>query len=325
MKHWIGIFLVFSMFSTAHAQEKKPSIFDTIKQKVKENISVNGEPLAQPTGQTGTKGAAAGYTSNMSAIDATYWRQPNFIPEVLDGSAHVRVHGSGAGVDQFGNLVSGAATCDLLFVFVAKTGKKLDEKTLDECAWLEFDLARKRSEKLPYFDTGHPEGKAAATKHFRPFVADRIEHYKKFDTFYIRPNNSIQYKHWSPDKGVLELQTNIASPGSTRGGDVRFTGPGWTNLPYDSFTKRRKTIPQSYETQLLMQIQMDAADGEFFDKALALGPDNQLHFKFNSGKQTPLGNGAFLNQMDVNVYKLKLVMGGAYGGKRRVLEFDSTD
>lgn len=295
--------------SVAFAQEaERPGFFDRVKQRVKENITVNGKPLADPTSRPGEP-----MRGTMDANRSKLWLQPQYTPETLEGAMHLRVGASG--IDNLSSVARGKFTCDLFYVFAAKANVPISDASLDSCAWQEYQLARDQGTLIEEVRTGNPEGKARATALYRPFVEDRIRRFRNQETFWFRPDRQhYDYTQYSADRGVYELQFKTPTWGGQGGDDQSngngFVGEGWTYQPFDPSTKRRTNYPNPREdsAKWLVTIPVSVGDREWFERGGPGGPDQRLFFKVNRAYTFPLQNGRRLNLMDIDIYKVQLDM-----------------
>lgn len=322
MRKFVVVLALAVMAGGVSAQDNSPGFFDKLKEAVKDSVSVNGKTLSgENVREQGTPQSVA-FAGDV--IQAGWWLNPTYTPEVLDGAAHIRT--GSAGMDKFGNPVSGDATCDMLLVFSAKSGIQLNDETLDGCALDEYKLALHQG-RVDKLDLSHQEGKARAIAMLRPKVDQRIEHYQRFDKFWFRPNNQMPYKHWSDEKGGLEIQMRFNRWGrDAEANGQGFSGPGWTLTPYDPVFRSRKKVQRQDMGLWEVVIGMDDEQGQFFKNSQAIGPDSRLYFKVNRAYVVPLGNGKRLDMMDIDIYRLHLDMKqGTIMAPSRILEFNSED
>ena len=276
----VAILLASFSIATIARVDEKLSAFKRLQQKVKENIVVNGKPLAEKKDTLGRYAPTPQGRGEVNGARAALWVSPAYTPPVLDGAALVRT--GAAGIDGFGNPVGGLDTCDLLLVFSAKSRVQLSENTLNDCALDEYRLAVKQGVAVEEINLGHPEGVARAMAMYRPFIAERLAHFAKFDRFYFRPINQTPFKHYSQQLGGLEMQLQMRTWGldENSNGDG-FSGPGWTQTPYDKIYQKRKRVFREDAAVYEILIKMGPEDGAYYEKASAIGVDNRLYAKCN--------------------------------------------
>ncbi len=296
--------LWFASAMAAAQQAEKPGLFDRIKQKVGENVTVNGKPLTESSSREGGP-----MRSTMNHAQASLWRQPVYTPESLDGAMHIRE--GIAGLDQFGQQVAGFRTCDLYLVFASRLeGAEVPDFKLDQCAADEYELDRKRG-AVQSFNISKPDGRAQMLAVYRPKIDARIERLRSQDTFWYRPN-VMEYgggPGFSPTTSTYTLQYNPPDFGDSLAVGSGFSGEGFTlsNYPRDETQKRVQHVRPDM-AKWILAIPVRPEDRDWFERGGASGPDQRIYFRVKRAYVEPMGTSRRVNLMEVDLYKVHLDM-----------------
>lgn len=295
------------------AQQAKPTLWDKVKQKVQENVSINGVPQAAPAGRVSGPRA----TSSKSDLMRRFWGEPDYTPSIRNGAAHLRIGNSG--VDQFNNGVDGEHTCDLDYLIAGKTGIPMTPADFDRCAMIEFWLA-KQNGKEPAINANTGAGKFMALEKYRPIAKARIEYLAKQDRFWFRPDLPFTEKRYIPEKGALQLQFDFPPFG---GG---YQGPEWGTVRWDTVARRYRDAGIITATVYTVALKMDPMEAQWFESSFS-GPESEAYFTVKKVWFQSLGSGAArVPLMEVDVTRIDLAMRQTYNfNPARHLVFGSED
>lgn len=130
----------------------------------------------------------------VGAEKAHNWQDKQFAPDVQNGATHLRVGSgglmSGIALNPRMGITRGNPSCDLVYLYYIKTGKKLAPAMREECALNEYKLANLWSyEALTALDNSFNKAKVLAD--FLPQVDARISALSQAKRFYVRAPASV--------------------------------------------------------------------------------------------------------------------------------------
>jgi hypothetical protein len=120
------------------------------------------------------------------------WTDLDFLPEIKNNSARLRIGISGVGnfqaYPQSTPVSQGSITCDLEYLYFAKSGTSPEMDELEDCVIKEELIQQKLSGTKR--DINNAFVRKDIIEEWTPKINERIAHFKNIERFYFRPSKS---------------------------------------------------------------------------------------------------------------------------------------